>query len=293
MPLDTKKLSKLHDRYPLKRAAITGAGAGLGEALAVELAKHGWTLWLNDKDSNRLNDVSDRCQSLGGTVISAHFDVANYEPFAKEAKRFLEKFGGVDLVFTCAGIAVGGAFIDTPIEHLQEVVDVNLLGTIWAGKIFLPSMRDAGQGNFVTVASAAAYHGLPHLAGYAATKAGVVQLSETLRSELRPHGVDITTKMTTFYTSSIAEHTRGTEAEKEKARSLIEMAPWSAAEVADALLLNVQKRKFYMVAPGQARFLWRFKRFLPELYLRLVPALFPKLEAKLLAKSAARKAKQR
>ena len=68
------------------------------------------------------------------------------------------------------------------------------------------------------------------------------------------------------------------------------MAPWSSEQVAVALLAAVQRRQFYLVAPGQARLLWRFKRFLPELYLRLVPAMFPKLEAKLLAKATVRQA---
>ena len=290
MPIETNKLRKLHKRYPRKRAVITGAGSGLGEALALELARHGWTLWLNDQDAAFLKKVTTRCEGLGAKVYPVTFDVADFETFSDAASAFIADAGGVDLVFTCAGIGVGGTFLETRPEHLREVVDVNLMGTIWAGKCFLPSMVEAGQGHFVTIASAAAFHGLPHLAGYAATKAGVVQLSETLRSEMKPHGVDITTKMTTFYTSSIAEHTRGSDEEREKARSLVQMAPWSSEEVADALLLTVQKRKFYMVAPGQARFLWRFKRFLPECYLRLMPAIFPKLEAKLLAKAAERNA---
>lgn len=292
MSLSSQSLKKLHKRYPRKIAAITGAGAGLGEALALELASHGWTLWLNDQDGPRLNTVTKACETLGAAVTSAEFNVSNYDAFKHETEPFLKKHIGVDLVFTCAGIGVGGTFTETSIEHLREVVDVNLLGTMWAGKLFLPGMQKRRRGHFITIASAAAYHGLPHLAGYAATKAGVVQLSETLRSELRPYDVDVTTKMTTFYTSSIAEHTRGSEEEREKARSLIEMAPWNAAEVASALLVNVQKRKFYMIAPGQARFLWRFKRFAPERYLRLMPALFPKLEAKLLAKAAARNTAQ-
>ena len=193
------------------------------------------------------------------------------------------------MVFTCAGIGVGGTFLEADPAHLQEVVDVNLLGTFWAGKVFLPGMVEQGQGHFATIASAAAFHGMPHLSGYAATKAGIVQFSETIRSELKPFGVGVTTKMTTFYTSSIAEHTRGTEAEREKARSLVEMAPWSAEEVADALLLAVQKQKFYMVAPGQARLLWRIKRAVPEAYLRRMPALYGALERKLLEKAAARR----
>lgn len=290
MPISERKLKRLHSRYPHRRAAITGAGAGLGEALALELARHGWTLWLNDQDAELLAKIAERCKALGATTATSTFDVADLSAFEAGAAAYLDEFGGVDTVFTCAGIGVGGPFLGCAPEHIREVVDVNLLGTMWAGKVFLPSMVAAGKGSFVTIASAAAFHGLPHLSAYAATKAGVVQFSETLRSELKPHGVDVTTKMTTFYTSSIAEHTRGPEVEREKARSLVQMAPWSAEAVADALLLKVQKRQFYMVAPGQARFLWRFKRFLPERYLRLMPALFPRLESKLLAKAEERRA---
>lgn len=286
--LPSLELKRLEQRYPLKRAAITGAGSGLGKALALTLASFGWTLFLNDLDDERLTAVAAAATASGGTVFKACFDVADLKAFDEPVATFLELYNGVDLVFTCAGIGVGGNFLNTQPKHFSEVINVNLLGTIWTGKAFIPSMVNAGRGHFVTIASAAAFHGLPHLSGYSATKAGVVQLSETLRSELAPLGVDVTVKMTTFYTSNIAEYTRGAPEEVEKARSLVQMAPWSSAEVANALLLAVQAQRFYMVAPGQAKILWRFKRFLPELYLRLMPKLFPKLEAKLLAKARER-----
>lgn len=288
MTLSAHQLRQLHDRYPARRAAITGAGSGVGEALALALAHHNWILLLNDLDEARLASVAQKVSALGGAALAACFDVADFDAYAEPVARFTDKHHGVDLVFACAGIGVGGSFLTTAPEHFREVIDVNLLGTIWTGKAFLPVMAAQGRGHFVTIASAAAFHGLPHLSGYAATKAGVVQLSETLRSELSPHGVDVTVKMTTFYTSNIAGFTRGAPDDIEKARSLVQMAPWSSAEVAEALLLAVQARRFYMVAPGQAKFLWRFKRFLPEWYLRLMPKIFPKLEAKLLAKAKER-----
>jgi short-subunit dehydrogenase len=283
--LDPRQLTRLHARYPARRAVITGAGSGLGKALTLELAHHRWTLLLTDNAVERLDAVGEMATGLGGIVQAAVFDAADLDAYAEPATAFLDTHGGVDLVFTCAGIGVGGSFLETAPEHFREVVDVNLLGTIWTCKMFLPAMVAAGKGHFVTIASAAAYHGLPRISGYAATKAAVVALSETIRSEVKSAGVDVTVKMTTFYTSEIAEFTRGPATDREKARLLVQMAPWSAAEVADALLLHVQKRKFYMVAPGQARFLWRLKRFAPECYLRLVLALFPKLEAKLLAQA--------
>jgi short-subunit dehydrogenase len=286
--LSAQQLQRLHARYPKKRAAITGAGSGVGEALALALARHHWVLFLNDVDDARLTNIAMRATSLGGSVTTGLFDVADFDAYAQPISQFLRTHNGVDLVFTCAGIGLGGSFLDTSPEHFREVVDTNLMGTIWTGKAFLPAMVAAERGHFVTIASAAAFHGLPHLSGYAATKAGVVQLSETLRSELAPLGIDVTVKMTTFYTSNIADYTRGPKQEIEKARSLVQMAPWSSPEVADALLLAVQARRFYMVAPAQAKFLWRFKRFMPKFYLWLMPKLFPKLEGKLLAKATAR-----
>ncbi|MCA6301190.1 MAG: SDR family NAD(P)-dependent oxidoreductase [Phenylobacterium sp.] len=289
MPLDTTRLRGLHDRFPTRRAVITGAGSGLGRALALELARHGWTLLLNDNAKSRLDDVVEQCRVAGARVLPALHDAADLDAYRPFAQRFLDEFGGVDLVFTCAGIGLGGSFLETEPAHLREIMEVNLLGTMWTAKTFLPSMVAARKGHLITIASAAAFHGLPRIAAYAATKAGIVQLSETLRSELAASGVDVTVKMTTFYTSNIAEYTRGPDADREKARSLVEMAPWSAEQVADELLLHVQRRRFYMVAPGQALFLWRFKRLAPERYLRLVPALFPKLEAKLIANAARRR----
>jgi len=281
--LDAPALDRLEARYPGKRAAITGAGSGLGRALALALGRRGWTLFLNDSDGDRLARAEADAEAAGASVVSACFDVRDLNAHLAPTGAFLEAHGGIDLVFTCAGIGMGGLFVEADPDHLREVVEVNLLGTMWTAKAFLPSMISAGRGHLVTIASAAAYHGLPKLAAYAATKAGVVQWSETVRSELRPYGIDITVKLTTFYTSNIADYTRGPAEEREKARSLVNMAPWSAEAVADALLLAVQRRQFYMVAPGQARLLWRVKRLLPELYLRIMPDLFSRLERKLMS----------
>lgn len=289
----TPPLQALHARYPGKRAAITGAGSGIGEALALRLADAGWCLWLNDIDAHRLAVVVKACRTLGVRVYPARFDVADLGAFQENTADFLQAEEGVDLVFTCAGIGVGGTFLDCEADHIREAINVNLLGTMWTAKAFLPHMAKAHRGHLVTVASAAAYHAMPEISSYAASKAGVVQFSETIRSELKPFGVDVTTKMTTFYTSNIADHTRGTDEEREKARSLVELAPWDADAVVEDLLKAVAARRFYHVAPAQARLLWRMKRFMPELYLRAMPGLFARLEKKLLKKAAARKAAAR
>jgi short-subunit dehydrogenase len=288
MSLNPNKLDKLHGRYPERRAVITGAGSGLGKALAIELSKHGWTLFLNDIDNNSLICIEEECNYIQKSddinraqIHSYCFDVSDYELFSKAATDFLNKVNGVDMVFTCAGIGVGGSFLETKKEHIKEVFNKNVLGTIWAGKVFLPSMKLNHKGHFITIASAAAFHALPHLSVYSGSKAAVVQISEALRSELKPFDIDVTTKMTTFYTSNIADQTRGPKKEQEKARKLVSMASWSASQVADELILCVQRKKFYMVAPNQAKILWLFKRLLPEIYLRLMPKINAKIQKKI------------
>lgn len=174
MSLDVRRLRTLHERYPRRRAVVTGAGSGLGRAIALELARHSWTLLLNDNDADRLGAVVDGCRSAGGRVLPALYDVADLAAHRPSADRFLSEQGGVDLVFACAGIGVGGSFLETEPAHFREVVDVNLMGTIWTGRTFLPAMAAMGRGHFITIASAAAFHGLPRISAYAATKAAVV-----------------------------------------------------------------------------------------------------------------------
>jgi len=138
----------------------------------------------------------------------------------------------------------------------------------------LPHFLEQGSGHIINVASAAAFHGMPHLSAYNASKAALLAASETLSAELRGSGVYVSLMMCTFYRSDIWKHTRGEDAERDAARRLGESARLTIARAANLTLKGVAGRKFYIVFPALARSLWLFKRLYPHGYLRLVPRLF-------------------
>lgn len=275
----TRVLSVLAARHPARRAFITGAASGLGRALALRLGAAGWHLGLNDLDVTGLARIA---LEAGGTPALYPFDVADAPAFQAAAASFLATHGPPDLLFNNAGIGCGGPFLDTPLAHWREVLDVNLMGVVHGTRAFLPAMIAQGSGHVVNVASAAAFHGLPKFSAYSASKAAVAALSEALRAELAGTGVDVTLKMTTFYRgAAIGSHTRGSDAIRRQAQALVDSAPLDAAEAADRLLAHMAQRRFHAVYPAQARVLWAMKRHTPRLYLRLVPPVFAWLERRL------------
>lgn len=285
MNLTEKQLAVLHRRFPSRRAAITGAASGVGRALALALSQHDWKLWLNDWDAEALETLVKELK-VDAQYQTHVFDVADKVQFDTAIAAFHDEYGSVDLLFNAAGIGVGGTFSEVSIKHWREVIDINVLGTVHGCMAVLPGMVKAGRGHLVNIASAAAFHAMPHLSAYSASKAAVVALSETLKSELKGTGVDISVKMTTFYRSNVGKHTRGSATERAKSQVLVTMASLTSEQVANDLLLAIQAKKFYILAPRLAGFLWRFKRFLPGIYLAILPRLFAKLDAKLAAQVA-------
>ena len=274
-----RALATLAARHPARRAFITGAASGLGRALALRLGGTGWRLGLNDADAAGLAKVA---AEAGGTPALFPFNVADPHAWNAAETGFLDAHGPPDLLFNNAGIGCGGLFLDTPLEHWHEVLEVNLMGVVHGTRAFLPGMVQRGSGHVVNVASAASYHALPKFSAYSASKAAVAALSEALRAELAGTGVDVTLKMTTFYRgAAIGARTRGSDAVRQQAQALVDRAPMDARDAADRLLSLMARRRFYAVYPAQARALWAAKRHAPRSYLRLVPPMFDWLERRL------------
>ena len=270
-------LAVLAQRYPERRAFITGAASGLGQAMALRLGAAGWRLGLNDLDPAGLEGVARSVMAAGGAVPRLFvFDVADPDAFALPAR------DGADLLFNNAGIGCGGSVLDTPLAHWREVLDVNLMGAVHGIRAFVPGMVAQGAGHVVNVASAAAFHGLPRFGAYSASKAALAALSEALRAELAGSGVDVTLKMSTFYRdAAIGRHTRGDAEVRRQAQALVDRAPISADQAALRLLHSMARRRFHAVYPLQARLIWVAKRFAPQWYVRLVPPVFTWLERRL------------
>ena len=174
-------------------AVITGAGSGIGRATAIELARRGCAVVVSDVDDERAAGVATEIDESGGRAIGARCDAANDNDVTALAEVATSAFGPVDIVMSNVGVIAKGLPLEIPIDAWASIIDLNLLGTVRVLHAFLPPLLDRGSGHVVITGSTAglfpyAYDRLP----YAATKAAVVALTESLALYLRPRGIGVT-----------------------------------------------------------------------------------------------------
>jgi 3-oxoacyl-[acyl-carrier protein] reductase len=165
-----------------KTAVITGASRGIGAAVARLLHERGVNLGLASRSGDDLG--------LDGAVARP-VDVRDAAALRALCDETAGRFGGIDIVVANAGVGAYGSFLELSEEHLEEMIDVNLKGTIYAIRAALPHMLGR-DGDVVTLASEAGRRGLPGEAVYCASKFGQVGLTRALDGELREHGIRCT-----------------------------------------------------------------------------------------------------
>ena len=165
-----------------KVALITGASRGIGAAVARQLDERGVKLGLASRSGD----------DLGLDAVAQPCDVRNASDLESIVAATVERFGRLDILVANAGVGAYGPFLDLSPEHLDEMIDVNLKGTLYAVRAALPHLIESGEADIVTVASEAGRRGLPHEAVYCASKFGQVGFTRALDHELREHGVRCT-----------------------------------------------------------------------------------------------------
>ncbi len=174
-------------------ALITGAGSGLGRALALTLADEGYAIAAVDLRPEGLAELERDLQGKGKSVACATADVGDAQALAKAAATLEERLGGTDLLIANAGIGFENSALAFRAEDFEAHIRVNLLGVANSVAAVLPGMLQRRRGHLVAISSLASYRGLPLMAGYCASKAGVNALLDALRVELRPQGIAVTT----------------------------------------------------------------------------------------------------
>ena len=172
---------------------LTGASSGIGEALALALAKKGAVLGLVARRKELLEDLADRCRCAGGKARVFAIDVTDEESVALAADELRGEFGKIDIMIANAGISGGDD--DTRAykpRSVKKVIDINLCGAVNAVHAVVPKMIERGSGHLVAISSLAGFRGLPKSAAYSASKAGMTAFFESVRLDLKPKGIDVT-----------------------------------------------------------------------------------------------------
>ena len=166
-----------------KVALVTGASSGIGAAVARGLAERGVKLGL----------ASRRGDDLGlPDVVATPCDVRDYGQVERLVIETVERFGRLDILVNNAGVGTYGRFLDLELRHMEEMVDVNFKGTLYATRAALPHLLQSGEADIVMLASVAGLRGFPYEAVYCGSKFAQVGFARALDHELREHGVRCT-----------------------------------------------------------------------------------------------------
>jgi short-subunit dehydrogenase len=246
------------------RALVTGASKGIGRATALALAARGARTGLVARGADDLDALASE---IAGEPIVLPADVSDRGSIAAAVDRFAEEAGGIELLVANAGLAHYGPFFDQPIEHAEEMVRVNVLGTIYTVHAALGHMRDRAKGHIVVVSSGAGLRAFPWGAVYGATKAADRGFAEALRHELSGTGVSVTTVYPGEVESDLHSHQRDRLPDWRRDENTI-----PAEDVAGAIVKAVEEDRRDVFAPPAVRALG-LNGLAPRLTDRLVAAM--------------------
>lgn len=191
-----------------KTILITGATGGVGSSLAEQYATSGKTLILFGRDAKRLERLAERCRSLGARVVTRVSDLRDRERFMAQLQAVCEQ-EHPELVIANAGVSSTADNDGERWDAIEEVIEVNVLGTLATVQAVLPFMRRKGNGQIALISSLAAWYGLAVTPSYSASKAAIKNYAEALRCRVEPEGIDVNLVMPGFIVSRMSESVPG------------------------------------------------------------------------------------
>jgi NAD(P)-dependent dehydrogenase (short-subunit alcohol dehydrogenase family) len=257
-------MSSLEERFPKKRVLITGAASGLGRALALEFAKRGWKVAVTDIDPSAIRKTADAVRMAGGDPLEMVLDVARCDQFEAAAKRITDAWHGLDVLVNNAGVSDAGRMEgELTLDNWRLLMDVNLWSVIYGCRTFIPVLKQGGKGYILNVASGAGLGCLPEMASYNATKAAVVAISATLKTELIVDHIDVTVSCPTAFRSNIANNERVRQCKSVAGKGIMEEIKKSkvtAESVAQYTIRSMEKGKLFSLPQADARAMWALSR---------------------------------
>lgn len=236
-----------------KNVFLTGASSGIGEAIAIALAKKGATLGLLARRKELLDKLKRECEKAGSTARVFACDVTNEDAVQAAVDEFVHEFEHIDVLIANAGI--GGNNKETrslqPLA-VKKVIDINLLGAVNSVHAVLPQMLKHGRGHLVAISSLAGFRGLPKSAAYSASKAAMTAFFESVRLDVKYSGIDVTIIQPGFIRTPL---TAGREARMPFLMQLDDAVP--------LFIRAIEKKKKFAAFPWQLATVVRLGKIMP------------------------------
>ncbi|MBP2490574.1 3-oxoacyl-[acyl-carrier protein] reductase [Rhizobium leguminosarum] len=176
---------------PIPSAIVTGAGSGIGRAIAIRLSQDGYAVLVNDLHLDRAQAVADEIAAAGGQAVAVAGDVSSETDTAKVYEVAVSAFGHPQLLVNCAGIVHQALFENLEVADFDRMFAIHVRGTFLMTKLALPSMLAAGHGVIVNVASQLGQIGGIELVHYAGAKAAIIGMTKSLAREVSNRGVRV------------------------------------------------------------------------------------------------------
>lgn len=279
----------MHD-FRDKVTAITGAGSGIGRALAVELARRGASLALADVNGEGLAQTADQVQAAGARVSITQVDVADRAAVLDWAGRTRETFGRVNLAINNAGVALSSFAQSTKPEDFEWLMGINFWGVVHGTQAFLPHLRESGEGHLVNISSLFGIMAMPTQSAYNASKFAVRGYTEALRMELVMEGAPV--GVTCVHPGGVAtniamasridpamEQASGIDAQTQRRRANKMLQVTTPEAAAMQILRGVERNAARVLVGPDAKFMDICVRLLGSGYQRLVIQKFRRMRA--------------
>ena len=248
-----------------KTAIVTGAAAGIGRALSLELADRGAYVIAAGHNADRVEKTVGEILERGGRARTVKTDVSVPGEVEALVDSAFKENGRLDYIFNNAGISVAGEMRDLTLEHWRSVIDVNLMGTLYGTHFAYQTMLRQGFGQIVNMSSLAGMLPFPVKAPYAATKHGIVGLSTTLRAEARGMGVKVNVVCPGLVATDIWRKTPILKATNQEMLDIMLVKMISVEKAANIILRGVMKNKGFITFPLHAKMAWLAYRLWPPL----------------------------
>jgi NAD(P)-dependent dehydrogenase (short-subunit alcohol dehydrogenase family) len=269
--------------YAQRTCVVTGAGSGIGRALAVELAGRGARLALSDVDLASADETAEQCRSLGAEVRTYRLDVADRAAVHAHADEVARDFGVVHLVVNNAGVALHGLVSELRDEDFRWVMDIDFWGVVHGTQAFLPHLVASGDGQVANVSSIFGLIAVPKQAAYNAAKFAVRGFTEALRQEMEMTGspVAVSCIHPGGVRTAIAKRARATASEDkaELAATFEKLARTSPPRAARIILKGLERDRPRILVGPDAWVVAGLPRLLGGRYGRVITRLAVRLES--------------
>ena len=214
-----------------KNALITGAGKGIGKAIAIALAKEGVNVILLARTQSDLDEVAQNIKTYGVQVQTLIADVSDINSVNTAVEKALSQFKTIDILINNAGIAAFGKFLELEPKAWENIIQVNLMGTYYVIRAVLPNMIARQTGDIINISSTAGLNGNALTSAYSASKFAVLGLTDSLMQEVRKHNIRVTALTPSTVATNMAKELKLTDGNPDKVMQAEDIAELIIAQL--------------------------------------------------------------